>query len=131
MQIYSTSVTSAWYSLSAKIHTKWIIGRTKWTLEYFSYLALVEYRTKWIRIKWGPGVIGKHLSQNKKAHYVIPLTLLSFIPSVLLSCLFVLGLVIGFEPWTLKSRVHCSPQDHPSLTCVIVIPSGLLSFLPY
>ena len=22
------------------------------------YLALVEYRTKWIRIKWGPGVYG-------------------------------------------------------------------------
>ena len=21
------------------------------------YLALVEYRTKWIRIKWGPGVV--------------------------------------------------------------------------
>ena len=42
--------------LSAKIRTKWIIGRTKWIIEYFSYLALVEYRTKWIRIKWGPGV---------------------------------------------------------------------------
>ena len=42
--------------ISAKIRTKWIIGRTKWILEYFSYLALVEYRTKWIRIKWGPGV---------------------------------------------------------------------------
>ena len=46
MLIYSTS---AYYSLSAKIRTKWII-------EYFSYLALVEYRTKWIRIKRGPGV---------------------------------------------------------------------------
>ena len=44
--------------LSAKIRTKWIIGRTKWIIEYFSYLALVEYRTKWIRIKWGPGVYG-------------------------------------------------------------------------
>ena len=42
--------------LSAKIRTKWIIGRPKWIIEYFSYLALVEYRTKWIRIKWGPGV---------------------------------------------------------------------------
>ena len=42
--------------LSAKIRTKWIIGRTKWIIEYFSYLALVEYSTKWIRIKWGPGV---------------------------------------------------------------------------
>ena len=42
--------------LSEKIRTKWIIGRTKWILEYFLYLALVEYRTKWIRIKWGPGV---------------------------------------------------------------------------
>ena len=31
-------------------HTKRIIGRTKWVFEYFSYLALVEYRTKWIRI---------------------------------------------------------------------------------
>ena len=49
--------TSADYSLSAKIRTKWIIGHTKWMLEYFSYLALVEYRTKWIRIKWGPGVL--------------------------------------------------------------------------
>ena len=53
MLIYSTS---AYYSLSAKIRTKWIIGCTKWIFEYFSYLALVEYRTKWIRIKWGPGV---------------------------------------------------------------------------
>ena len=44
--------------LSAKIRTKWIIGRTKWIMEYFPYLALVEYRTKWIRIKWGPGVLG-------------------------------------------------------------------------
>ena len=26
-------------------------------MEYFSYLALVEYRTKWVRIKWGPGVV--------------------------------------------------------------------------
>ena len=42
--------------LSAKIRTKWIIGCTKWIIEYFSYLALVKYRTKWIRIKWGPGV---------------------------------------------------------------------------
>ena len=42
--------------LSAKIRTKWIIGRTKWIIEYFSYLALVEYCAKWIRIKWGPGV---------------------------------------------------------------------------
>ena len=42
--------------LSAKIRTKWIIGRTKWIFEYFSYLALVEYRTKWIRFKRGPGV---------------------------------------------------------------------------
>ena len=42
---------------SAKIRTKWIIGRTKWIFEYyFSNLALVEYCTKWIRIKWGPGV---------------------------------------------------------------------------
>ena len=38
---------------STKIHTKWIIGRI---IEHFSYLALVEYRTKWICIKWGPGV---------------------------------------------------------------------------
>ena len=42
--------------LSAKIRSNWIIGRTKWIFEYFSYLALVEYCTKWIRIKWGPGV---------------------------------------------------------------------------
>ena len=42
--------------LSAKIRTKWIIGRTKWIIEYFSYLAQVEYCTKWIRIKCGPGV---------------------------------------------------------------------------
>ena len=42
--------------LSAKIRTKWIIGRTKWILEYFPYFALVEYRTMWIRIKWGPSV---------------------------------------------------------------------------
>ena len=44
------------YSTIAKIRSKWIIGRTKWILEYFPYLALVEYRTKWIRIKWAPGV---------------------------------------------------------------------------
>ena len=43
--------------LSGKIRTKWIIGRTKWIIEYFSYLALAEYRTKWIRIMRGPGVI--------------------------------------------------------------------------
>ena len=43
--------------LSAKIRTKWIIGCTKWIFEYFSYLALVEYRTKWIRIQRGPGVV--------------------------------------------------------------------------
>ena len=33
-----------------------MIGRTRWIFEYFSYLALVEYCTKWIRTKWGPGV---------------------------------------------------------------------------
>ena len=43
--------------LSAKICTKWIIGRTKLIFEYISYLALVEYHTKWIRIKWGPGAL--------------------------------------------------------------------------
>ena len=48
MLIYSTSV---YYSLSAKIRTKWILGRTKWIFEYISYLALVEYC-----IKWGPCV---------------------------------------------------------------------------
>ena len=42
--------------LSAKICTKWIIGRTKWIIEYFSYLALVEYCTMWICNKWGHGV---------------------------------------------------------------------------
>ena len=54
------SAEMSWNQLeSAKIRTKWIIGRTKWIFEYFSYLALVEYRTKWIRIKWGPGVLTK------------------------------------------------------------------------
>ena len=48
--------TNAYYSLSAKICTRWIIGCTKWIFEYFSYLTPVEYPTKWIRIKWGPGV---------------------------------------------------------------------------
>ena len=61
MLIYSTS---AYYSLSAKIRTKWIIGRTKWIFEYFSYLALVEYRTKWIRIKPGPGVCISNLIES-------------------------------------------------------------------
>ena len=37
-----------------------MIGCTKWIVEYFSYLALVEYRTKWIRIKWGPSVAMKN-----------------------------------------------------------------------
>ena len=56
--------------LSAKIRTKQIIGRTKWILEYFSYLALVEYHTKWIRIKWGPGVGSKNISFESKIDYL-------------------------------------------------------------
>ena len=36
-----------------------------WIMEYFSYLALVEYRTKWIRIKWGPGVVLSHVLSNQ------------------------------------------------------------------
>ena len=70
MQIYSTSANITYYSLSAKIRTKWIIGHTKWILEYFSYLALVEYRTKWIRIKWGPGVYG--WQEEQETLYSVP-----------------------------------------------------------
>ena len=68
MLIYSTS---AYYSLSAKIRTKWIIGHTKWMLEYFSYLALVEYRSKWIRIKRGPGVLS--FWKKNRLYYMIVL----------------------------------------------------------
>ena len=50
--------------LSAKIRTKWIIGRTKWILGFFPNIALVEFRTKWIRIKWGPGVLWNQAWRN-------------------------------------------------------------------
>ena len=33
-------------------------------MEYFSNLALVEYCTKWIRIKWGPGVLTNEFSSK-------------------------------------------------------------------
>ena len=84
MLIYSSS---AYYSLSAKIRTKWIIGRTKWIVEYFSYLALVEYRNKWIPIKWGPGVQTAGYNGARTVYRIYKLSnmesiLISFIPSL-------------------------------------------------